>query len=114
MLTDGEEGPLREVGWKLPGWEEPGGEREGYTPRACLCLIFVSAAGSQDSFPPLQGRLCMRVCCGWFNASVKTKAGNRGAALSGDSGREGPDPFMGRMANRTGCTVCKARCKIKM
>lgn len=25
MLTDQEEGPLREVGWKLLGWEEPGG-----------------------------------------------------------------------------------------
>lgn len=50
-LIDGEEGPLREVAWKLLGWNETAGEGEACTPRACVCLIFIPTTGSQDSFP---------------------------------------------------------------
>lgn len=50
----------------------------------------------------------------WFNGSMKMKVRNGGAALSRESGREVPHPFKDHMANRTGCIICEALCKMKM
>lgn len=71
-------------------------EGEGWTTRACVCLIFLPITGSQDSFPP-------PTMSAW--QVYEMKVGNGGAALSGDSGREGPHPSKDRVANRTGRVI---------
>lgn len=80
LLTDGGEGPLREVGWRLQAGNSMTGRARVVHPEPASASLLSPQLAVRTEFLTSH-RLCMGICLGGVHASMKMKVGNGSCTL---------------------------------